>query len=312
MRRVIIESPYAGNAVQRIFNRNYARRCLRHALSLGEAPLASHLLYTQPGVLRDDVEADRKLGIDAGLAWLHAADASVVYVDRGISAGMVKGIKAAQAARMPIEYRAFDWAAVSGDADTMSILGRLRQMTRAELTEQAISFAYGNCAMVAEAAARAAMGAGMSEAEHGRRCTKISRQCGRVRRVRSRRRARLGQAAVERRHAGARQDAARAGRIEHMRLVLQFRDLGHLGREQAMLGEWQVGAVEPWGDAAAWSFYCACLGRQNMQPAPTIEEARQVVRARVEAMLHAMGIRFVNLDVEIVKLFAAKSERDKT
>jgi hypothetical protein len=147
MRRVIIESPFAGNALQRIFNRNYARRCLRHALSLGEAPLASHLLYTQPGVLRDGVAADRKRGIDAGLAWLHAADASVVYVDRGISAGMVKGIKAAQAARVPIEYRAFDWAAVSGDADTMNILGRLRQMTRAELTEQAISFAYGNCAI---------------------------------------------------------------------------------------------------------------------------------------------------------------------
>ena len=49
MRRVIIESPYAG-FVKR--NEDYARECLRDSLMRGEAPIASHLLYTQPGVLR--------------------------------------------------------------------------------------------------------------------------------------------------------------------------------------------------------------------------------------------------------------------
>jgi len=34
------------------------------------------------------VPAERKLGIDAGLAWRDVAEASVVYVDRGISSGM--------------------------------------------------------------------------------------------------------------------------------------------------------------------------------------------------------------------------------
>jgi hypothetical protein len=82
----------------------------------GEAPTASHLLYTQPGILRDDVPAERKLGIDAGLAWRDAAE---VYVDRGISSGMQYGIEAARAAGRPIEIRRIE-AAGNRDADTAS------------------------------------------------------------------------------------------------------------------------------------------------------------------------------------------------
>ena len=54
MRRIIIESPYRGDDV-RATNRNvtFARACMRDALLRGEAPLASHLLYTQHGVLND-------------------------------------------------------------------------------------------------------------------------------------------------------------------------------------------------------------------------------------------------------------------
>jgi hypothetical protein len=55
----------------------------------GEAPIASHLLF--PGILDDDVADERELGIKAGLAWLVIAEASVVYVDHGISAGMRQG-----------------------------------------------------------------------------------------------------------------------------------------------------------------------------------------------------------------------------
>ena len=62
MKLVIIESPYAGETER---NLAYARRCLRHSLSCGEAPLASHLLY--PQVLSDEVPAERALGIAAGL-----------------------------------------------------------------------------------------------------------------------------------------------------------------------------------------------------------------------------------------------------
>ena len=50
MRLVIFESPYAGDVEA---NTEYARRCVRDSLMRGEAPIASHLLYTQPGILHE-------------------------------------------------------------------------------------------------------------------------------------------------------------------------------------------------------------------------------------------------------------------
>lgn len=102
MRRVIVESPFADDVDANI---NYARRCVRDALNRGEAPIASHLLYTQPGVLNDANPLERDLGIAAGLAWRFVADATVVYTDRGISRGMKYGIEIAMSAGLPIEYR---------------------------------------------------------------------------------------------------------------------------------------------------------------------------------------------------------------
>lgn len=102
MRRVILESPFAGD---RAVNINYARACVRDALLRGEAPLASHLLYTQAGILDDSDVNERAHGINAGHAWLHLADAVVVYVDRGISAGMEAGINLAEFRGIPIERR---------------------------------------------------------------------------------------------------------------------------------------------------------------------------------------------------------------
>lgn len=106
MLRVILESPYAGNVWQRWRNRVYARRCVRDSLLRGEAPIASHLLYTQRGILNDGDAAERRWGIDAGLTWRAVADASVVYIDRGISKGMRYGIEAARAAGVRVEFRA--------------------------------------------------------------------------------------------------------------------------------------------------------------------------------------------------------------
>lgn len=102
MKLVILESPYAGDIDANV---EYARACVRDSLSRGEAPIASHLLYTQPGILKDDVPAERQWGIDAGLAWGTVAQATVVYMDRGISNGMSYGIAAAKEAGRPIEYR---------------------------------------------------------------------------------------------------------------------------------------------------------------------------------------------------------------
>lgn len=101
-RLVIIESPYTGDVET---NTKYARACVRDSLERGEAPIASHLLYTQPGILNDNIPDERQLGIDAGLAWREVAQASIVYTDHGISRGMEYGIKAAKDAGIPVEYR---------------------------------------------------------------------------------------------------------------------------------------------------------------------------------------------------------------
>lgn len=103
MKRAILESPFAGNIWVRWRNRVYARACLRDSCLRGEAPLASHLLYTQ--CLDDSDPQERLIGIEAGLAWGGLADATVVYQDRGISRGMRLGIERAQAEDRPVEYR---------------------------------------------------------------------------------------------------------------------------------------------------------------------------------------------------------------
>jgi hypothetical protein len=106
VRRVIVESPYAGNFWQRYLNRRYARACLRDCILRDEAGFASHLLYTQ--VLNDGKRLERRLGMEAGHEWLFVAHICAVYVDRGISEGMLQGIKAADAAGVHVEYRALD------------------------------------------------------------------------------------------------------------------------------------------------------------------------------------------------------------
>ena len=105
MRRVIVESPYAGDVDANV---TYARRALRDCLARNEAPIASHLLYTQPGVLDDDVTRERELGIEAGLVWGEQAEATVVYADRGFSRGMRYGIQRAENAGRPVEIRYLD------------------------------------------------------------------------------------------------------------------------------------------------------------------------------------------------------------
>lgn len=102
MRRVILESPFAGDVKK---NLTYGRACVRDSLARGEAPIASHLLYTQPGILRDENPEERAWGIEAGLAWGEVASATVIYIDHGITKGMHYGIKAAHENNRPVEYR---------------------------------------------------------------------------------------------------------------------------------------------------------------------------------------------------------------
>ena len=133
MRLVLVESPFAYKhedpAERRIGllrNVTYARHALHDCFLRNEAPYASHLLFTQPFVLDDDIEEERKLGIDAGLLWGSKAEMSVLYTDLGISSGMRYGIENARRAGRPYEERSLpDWAMAASEAprDTLIRLG---------------------------------------------------------------------------------------------------------------------------------------------------------------------------------------------
>lgn len=101
-RCVIIESPYKGDVAA---NEAYGDRCLADSLKRGEAPFASHLLYTRKGVLDDSIPEERRAGILAGLSIGERMDATVVYIDMGVSGGMGEGIRRASFAGRRIEYR---------------------------------------------------------------------------------------------------------------------------------------------------------------------------------------------------------------
>lgn len=102
MRLVIVESPYAGHVEENV---NYARAALADCLRRGEAPIASHLLYTQPGVLDDNKPEERALGIAAGLAWRTVSDVAVFYVDHGWSRGMLAAREIYEKEGKPFEIR---------------------------------------------------------------------------------------------------------------------------------------------------------------------------------------------------------------
>ena len=93
-----VESPYDGpddDTIRR--NVLYARAACKHALGLGYAPYASHLFFTQPGILDDEVPAERELGMEAGKAVIRAsATTSLFYLDLGMSGGMRWGMEDAR------------------------------------------------------------------------------------------------------------------------------------------------------------------------------------------------------------------------
>ncbi len=99
---VLVESPYAGEVEMNVA---YARAAMCDCLGRGEAPYASHLLLTQPGILDDADPDERQLGIDVGLLWGAKADLSAFYVDLGESRGMQFGLMNAIKAGRPHEQR---------------------------------------------------------------------------------------------------------------------------------------------------------------------------------------------------------------
>ncbi len=99
--RVIVESPFAGGFT----NVKYSREAIKDCLNRGESPFASHLLYTQKGVLDDSIPEERRKGIDAAIGWLEVADLVAVYMDLGITTGMVYGIVRGVKNSKPVHLR---------------------------------------------------------------------------------------------------------------------------------------------------------------------------------------------------------------
>lgn len=104
MKRVIVESPYF-----HIFRthqwhyRHYLMRAMLDCLENGEAPFASHYIYTE--ILSDNIKDERRKGFAAGFAWMAKADLVAVYQDWGVSAGMRKGIDEADRLGIQIAFR---------------------------------------------------------------------------------------------------------------------------------------------------------------------------------------------------------------
>ena len=103
--KVQLESPFGALTREGIItNVAYALIAMRDSLkNHGEAPFASHLLYTQ--MLDDTDPLERDMGIEAGLVIGANADYTVVYQDLGISRGMHYGIDRAEREGRAVIYR---------------------------------------------------------------------------------------------------------------------------------------------------------------------------------------------------------------
>jgi hypothetical protein len=99
IKKVIIESPYKGDIET---NETYARLAMCDSIMRGEAPFASHLLYTQ--VLDDNEPNERELGLNLGISWIKAADLVAFYVDLGMSPGMTQTWKMLKARRIRVPF----------------------------------------------------------------------------------------------------------------------------------------------------------------------------------------------------------------
>lgn len=115
--RTLVCSPYSASTLQeREANIAYAWACLRDsARNHGEAPFASHLLYTQSPGGRWAEEKDgttdekhwisREDGLACEAAWRAAAERIVFYTDRGWSRGMIQAKDAAIHSNTPYVIR---------------------------------------------------------------------------------------------------------------------------------------------------------------------------------------------------------------
>lgn len=106
-RRVIVESPFKGDRARNVA---YLKAAMKDCIDRGEAPFASHMLYTL--FLDDDVPEERRAGMEAGFAWGEVGELRVAYTDFGISDGMTEGLEEGAKLGQQVETRTlpdFKW-----------------------------------------------------------------------------------------------------------------------------------------------------------------------------------------------------------
>lgn len=104
---VVIESPFASSSpLLRKAHRLYAETAMRHALLEGKVPVASHVFYTD--ALDDTLEDERTLGMEAGFVLGDVSKECWVFVDLGVSEGMLAGARRADERGTPIMLMSMD------------------------------------------------------------------------------------------------------------------------------------------------------------------------------------------------------------
>ncbi len=98
--KVFIVSPYSGDVEANVV---YGKECVAHSIKHGETPFAGHLFYTQ--VLNDDDPEQRHRGMEMGREWMVGCEVVAVYVDRGMSRGMVADVEYAIDKEMTLSFR---------------------------------------------------------------------------------------------------------------------------------------------------------------------------------------------------------------
>ena len=104
---IFVSSPLKGfppySEIKMVKNLEDAAWDTREVLREGHTPVTPHLMLER--VLDDDNEAERAMGIRAGLDLLSHCDQLWVFAQNGISAGMREEIQFAQENHIPVVYK---------------------------------------------------------------------------------------------------------------------------------------------------------------------------------------------------------------
>lgn len=148
--KAVVESPFAPTGetkaqIEESLARNitYARKCMHYSLTVyGEIPLASHTKYTQPNVLDDTKPHERVVGMAAGFAENAFAKRGVLYVDLGVSEGMVDGVRNSVMGGRAIVLRSHPEYRAKNDPNGTRVLKKVYNQIKKALTPEQMTLVH--------------------------------------------------------------------------------------------------------------------------------------------------------------------------